>query len=54
MQLYQEILLLKQPTAGGESCLQDYLLCDCWNYHSVELSSEAGDFIRSMSAKCTI
>ena len=32
----------------------------CWSglpqvdYHSVELSSEAGDFIRSMSVKCTI
>ena len=24
------------------------------DYHSVELSSEAGDFIRSMSVKCTI
>ena len=50
------ILSLKQPAAGGESCLQDYFLCDCWNYHSLELSSGsgAGDFIRSMSVKCTI
>ena len=48
------ILLLKQPAVGGESCLQDSPLCDCWNYHSLELSSEAGDFIRSMSVKCTI
>ena len=29
-------------------------VCRRWDYHSVELRSEAGDFIRSMSVKCTI